>query len=157
MKENEESVHKEIGDLLATQRLAVLATERTGQPYTSLMAFAYTPDLKTIVVATGASTRKHINLMTEARVSLLIDNRSNSESDFHAATALTVVGNASPVSKGLLNHYKQLYLARHNYLTDFLKAPTTTIFQISVRHYLLVTLFQKVMEYHLTDEKDIFS
>ena len=39
-------------ELLASQRSAALATQEGGQPYLSLMAFAATPDLKQLIVAT---------------------------------------------------------------------------------------------------------
>ena len=65
----EEEIQKKIANLLGSQQLAVLSTQRDGQPYSSLMAFAFTPELANIVVATGKSTRKHQNLMQESRVS----------------------------------------------------------------------------------------
>ena len=101
MSETEKDIQKEISSLLSSQKLAVLSTQRDGQPYSSLMAFAYSSDLKDIIVATGRSTRKHQNLVQESRVSLLIDNRSNSENDFHGAVALTMDCKRDGV---LLNH-----------------------------------------------------
>lgn len=142
-----------IGDkiraLLSSQRLAVLSTQRDGQPYSSLMAYGYTADLQFILVATGTNTRKHQNIMQESRVSLLIDNRSNSEGDFQAATALTIVGTAEKVE--VINHpvYKELYLAKHPSLEKFLSSPSTSFFRIKVDHYLLVSEFQKVEEYSM--------
>ena len=150
-------VEKAIIEILSSQLLAVLATERHGQPYSSLMAFANTADLKTIVVATGSATRKHMNLLEEARVSLLVDNRSNSSSDFHAAAAITIIGRAEKVGQDERSQYAKLYLEKHPYLENFLKAPTTSLFKISARHYLIVNRFQNVMEYHLSDETDIFA
>jgi nitroimidazol reductase NimA-like FMN-containing flavoprotein (pyridoxamine 5'-phosphate oxidase superfamily) len=157
MKSSDEYIFQEIKDILDSQRLAVMATERDGHPYSSLMAFAHTADLTTIVVATGRSTRKHMNLLGESRVSLLIDTRTNSESDFHAAAAVTVIGNASEIEDGEREKYSELYLSRHPYLNSFLQSPTTAMFKIHVRHYLIVNRFQHVMELHLTDEMDIFT
>ncbi len=150
-------MHERINALLADQPLAVLSTQRKGQPYSSLMAFAHTDDLKVIVVATGKSTRKYQNIMMDSRVSLLVDNRSNSEEDFHAAAALTVLGVANPIENGERSVYEELYLKRHPYLQKFLSAPTTTFFKIKIKHYLLVTRFQSVMEYHIDHEADLFS
>ena len=42
-----------VRELFDQQRLAVLATQETHRPYLSLMAFAATPDLMTLVVATS--------------------------------------------------------------------------------------------------------
>ncbi|WP_163339433.1 pyridoxamine 5'-phosphate oxidase family protein [Desulfopila sp. IMCC35008] len=157
MSATEKEVQDKINALLESQQLAVLSTQRDGQPYSSLMAFAYSADLQNIVVATGKSTRKHQNIVQDSRVSLLIDNRSNSEDDFHAAMALTVVGKAELIEGAEQSDYRQLYLSRHPYLGKFLSAPTTALFKIKVYHYLLVSRFQNVMEYRVRDESDIFT
>ena len=59
------------------RRLAVLATQHEGKPYASLVAFAATDDLKTIIFATTRSTRKFVYLSSNPAVALLIDNRTN--------------------------------------------------------------------------------
>ena len=150
-------MHDHIRALLTSQPLAVLSTQRDGQPYASLMAFAHTDDLTMIVVATGISTRKHQNIIKDSRVALLVDNRSNREEDFHEAAALTILGVASPVQPEERLDYEKLYLDRHPYLEKFLAAPTTTLFKIAVNHYLMVTRFQTVMEFHLDHETDLFT
>ena len=157
MKKDDNFIRQAIGEILTSQSLAVLATERKGQPYSSLMAFAHTPDLQTIIVATGKATRKHVNLLGESRVSLLIDTRSNSTADFHAASAITVIGRAEPVGEQESEYCHKLYLAKHPYLKSFLQAPTTSVIKITVHHYLMVNRFQNVLEYHLTDETNIFA
>ena len=156
MNRPENEISAAISELLESQKLAALSTQRDGHPYTSLMAFAYTPDLKELVVATGRATRKHQNLLQESRVSLLVDNRSNREDDFHAAMALTILGTAGPVEAGERSAYQQLYLDRHPYLEQFLAAPSTALITIKVHHYLLVSRFQKVMEYTVRDGYDLF-
>lgn len=153
----ERMMHERIQALLADQPLAVLSTQRDGQPYASLMAFANTEDLKNIVVATGRSTRKHQNIIMDSRVALLVDNRSNSEEDFHEAAALTIMGVAKPIVDEERPFFEGLYLARHPYLEKFLHSPTTTFFKIEVQHYLLVTRFQSVMEYHIGNENNLFT
>lgn len=153
----EKEIKEKISKLLGRQQLAVLSTQRDGQPYSSLMAFAFTSDLANIIVATGKSTRKHQNLVLESRVSLLIDNRSNSEIDFHAAMAVTVIGKAQLIEQSERAEYEKLYLQRHPYLEEFLASPTTAFVKILVSHYVLVSRFQDVMEYRITDEYDLFS
>jgi len=156
MNTAEQALKERIQMLLADQPLAVLSTQRDGQPYASLMAFANTDDLRYMVVATGRSTRKHQNIIMDSRVALLVDNRSNSEEDFHEAAALTIMGVAKPIVEDERLAFEDLYLARHPYLEKFLRSPTTTFFKIEVQHYLLVTRFQSVMEYHVDDENDLF-
>ena len=157
MTRSELETPETIKNLLSSQKLAALSTQRDGQPYTSLMAFAYTDDLKEFVVATGKATRKHQNILQECRVSLLVDNRSNREDDFHSAMALTVLGKAHPVELSERSSYQQLYLARHPYLEDFLTSPTIAFIKIAVYHYLLVSRFQNVMEYSIRDGFDFFT
>ncbi len=152
MTTNEQEVQEKIQALLRSQRLAVLSTQRDGQPYSSLMAFAYTADLKNIVIATGKSTRKHQNIVQECRVSLLVDNRSNSDDDFSAATALTVLGKAQRIEDAERPAYEKLYLSRHPSLESFLASPSTALLRVSVSDYLLVSCFQSVMEYHVEEQ-----
>ena len=152
----EQEIQEKIAGLLGSQQLAVLSTQRDGQPYSSLMAYAFTPELANIVVATGKSTRKHQNLMQESRVSLLIDNRSNTENDFHAAMAVTVIGKALLVEHPDRSGYEKIYLQRHPYLRTFLESPTTSLVKIAVSHYVLVSRFQDVLEYRIDDENDLF-
>lgn len=157
MNTTEQAMQERIRNLLESQQLAVLSTQRNGQPYSSLMAFAYTYDLREIVVATGKSTRKYQNILEESRVSLLVDNRSNSVDDFHMAMALSILGTARHIDEADKPPYEKIYLKRHPYLQKFLSAPSTALLKITVRHYLLVSRFQNVMEYHIQDEVDLFS
>ena len=153
----EEKVKERIEALLESQLLAVLSTQRHGQPYSSLMAYAHTPDLATLVFATPKPTRKYANLLAEPRVSLLVDSRSNEEVDFHAASAVTVIGKVEEVNEESMAKLKSLFLKKHPYLHDFVNSPSTALLRVAVKHYILVDRFQQIMELHLTDEMDIFS
>lgn len=144
-------------DLMSKQKLAVLSTQRDGQPYSNLMAFAYTEDLRQLIVATGSATRKYQNIMEDSRVSIMVDNRSNDEQDFHQATAATILGVAQPVDLQIKQNYQALYLKRHPYLDRFIASPTTQLFVITVHNYLIVSRFQDVVEYRINDETDLLS
>ena len=153
----EQEIRKQISALLQSQLLAVLSTQRQGQPYSSLIAFACTDDLTTLIFATPKATRKFSNLMSDPRVSLLVDNRSNKDSDFHEASAVTILGEVHHISENDIERYMSLYLKRHPYLDNFINSPTTAFLKVTVKHYILVNRFQHVMELHLTDEMDLFS
>ena len=157
MENYESNMQVAISNILKSQRLAVLSTVRGEQPYSSLMAYVHTPDLETLVVATGTATRKFFNLSQQPRVSLLVDTRSNCEADFHSAESLTIMGIAKQVEPNESEMLRSLYLERHPYLLDFISSPATVLIKITVRHYLLVNRFQNVMEYHPGNAKDIFS
>jgi len=154
---DKEKLQQEIGELLATQKLAVLGTQSAdGFAYTSLIAFAATADLRTIVLATPKATRKFANIKNNPKVSLLVDSRSNREEDFHQAKAVTVMGVATMAEhedgRGKL---AALYLSKHPHLEDFLRAPTTAFILVEVWRYYLVSRFQHVMELHIRDENNL--
>ena len=146
-----------IKTLLEKQPLAVLATQSKGQPYTSLMAYAFTEDLRFLLCATAMSTRKHRNIAEESRVALLVDNRSNNEEDFQNAVALTIVGEACEVGLDEREYYSSLYLKRHPSLRDFLASPSTIFYKIAVDNYLLVSRFEDTVEYPMKDENALLS
>ena len=132
--------------LLKSGKLAVLATHRNGQPYCSLVAFSHTRDLKYLIFATCRSTRKYENLSADKRVSMLVDSRTNRESDFHKAEAVTITGKATEVSKGMRNEYLRTYLRKHPELKGFVSSPNCALLRLKVNKYYLVSRFQEVME-----------
>ena len=153
----EEEIRKNIERLLATQMLAALSTQINGQPYVNLIAFAMADGLETLIFATPRATRKYTNLQEESRVSLLVDCRSNQQSDFHKASALTIIGEAKEADQATFAHYHPIFISHHPYLRDFVLSPTTSLFIVSIKHYIMVSHFQRVLELHLTDETDLFT
>jgi len=144
--EKTSEVMDNIRELLDSQRLAVLSTHTRGQPYSNLVAFAVTPDLKHLVFATTRATRKFANLLADPRVSLLIDNRTNEEADFADAAALTVLGQVSEVHGADRQHLLPVYLEKHPYLHDFVTSPNCALFRVTVARFILVNRFQDVRE-----------
>lgn len=135
---------QQLRELFGDQRLAVLATDAGGRPYTSLVAFAATPDLCRLVFATTRATRKFSNILENAHVSLLIDNRANQVADFRNAVAVTVLGTAAEVTGAGKEPLLSLYLARHPHLASFVEAPSCALLQVSVEQFYLVSRFQNV-------------
>ncbi|MBM4293910.1 MAG: pyridoxamine 5'-phosphate oxidase family protein [Deltaproteobacteria bacterium] len=135
-----------VQSLLTSQRLAALSTQMSGRPYSNLIAFAATEDLKYIFFATSRATRKYANLTAEPWVSLLIDNRSNQEKDFDEASAVTVLGTAEEALDSDREKYLQLYLKKHPYLEEFVTAPTCALIRVKVEKFIMVTRFQEVRE-----------
>ena len=130
--------------LFADQKFGVLATQHEGCPFTSLVSFASTSDLREIIFVTGQATRKYAYLVENAHVSMLIDSRSNRESDIVHAIAVTVTGVAEPVPEADRDEYAGLYLSKHPYLEEFVRSPSTAILRITVEDYTLVSRFQEV-------------
>jgi hypothetical protein len=132
--------------LFESQRSAALATQERGQPYLSLMAFAVTPDLRTMILATDRSTRKYVNLMVEPRVALLVDNRSNTPEDTRDAVAVTVLGEAGEVTPEAREKFLALFVGRHPHLQTFATSPNCALIAVQVATYVVVQRFAEVRE-----------
>ena len=138
--------------LLDSQRFAVLSTrEDDGHPYASLVAFCAEPDLKQMVFCTLRSTRKFANLEAEGRVALLIDNRSNEETDLQQAAAVTVLGDCKEAKGDERSALADCFLRRHPAMAGFVRSPGCAVMRVDVRSYYLVTRFQNVIELHVQD------
>jgi heme iron utilization protein len=147
--EKAEDIQGLIGELFASQNLAVLATHSQKQPYASLVAFAATDDLKYLYFVTPKTTRKFANLEINPQVAVLINSSTNQTADFHRAISVTAVGEAEEIIAADREPLLSLYLAKHPHLAEFAKSPTSALVRVTVRSYYLVKNFQKVLELHL--------
>ena len=68
--EDMRAMKEKVRELFETQKLAVLSTQREGQPYTTLVAFAASSDLENLYFATTRATRKYANLSADSRVAM---------------------------------------------------------------------------------------
>ncbi len=137
-------LRQKLSALLKGQMLGVLSTCGRRQPYASLVAFAVTDDLGHIVFVTSRRTRKYANLTANAKIALLIDNRSGRTSDFQKAMVATAVGTVREVRKIRNNRLIQIYLDKHIRLRDFLWSSTSAVLDIRVETYSVVEQFQQV-------------
>ena len=161
MKKSEESIPDRVkkGSAPILERLtaldknqlhAVLATALDGQPYTSMIAYALTPDKKGIVFATPRKTQKYKNILKNNRVSLLIDTRSNTEKDYMSAESLTILGNAIPVRKGeKWSKLAGVLIRKHPNLNEIIHSPETKLIFVKITRCIHVTRFQTVSEWIL--------
>ncbi|MFH1703869.1 MAG: pyridoxamine 5'-phosphate oxidase family protein [Nitrospirota bacterium] len=159
MKKSEESIPDRVkkGTVPVLERLnaidkdqlhAVLATELDGQPYTSMIAYALSPDKKGIVFATPQKTQKYKNILKNNRVSLLIDTRSNTEKDYMSAESLTILGNAIPVRKGeKWSKLAGVLIRKHPNLNEIIHSPETKLIFVKITRCIHVTRFQTVSEW----------
>ena len=145
----ESELEQLIRELFESQKLAVLGTQNQGQPYANLIAFAASGDLKSLYFATARATRKYANIEADARVTVLIDNRSNQDSDFSQAAAVTATGTAKEVADSQLEEVLAIYLAKHPMLEEFVRSPSCALLRVEVKTYYLVRRFQNVMELHV--------
>lgn len=142
------STRDRIRRLLTEQPYAVLCTQSQSQPYGSLVAFAASEDLKTLVFSTPVTTRKY-RLLTECEhVSLLIDSRSASSEDMMRIEAVTVTGHAQVVAPGTeFDRWSALLTAHHLHLAPFVRAESSALIRVEVVRYFHVCRFQEVRQW----------
>jgi nitroimidazol reductase NimA-like FMN-containing flavoprotein (pyridoxamine 5'-phosphate oxidase superfamily) len=147
------SVIERLFSIDISQPHAVLATESNGQPYTSLVAYALSPDARGIVFTTPKSTRKHRNILKNKKVSLLIDTRTNTERDYLNAESVTILGKAYPVRKGKKwIALSRILLKKHPRLADIMDSPETTLVLIRITTCIHVSQFQSVTVWNVKSE-----
>jgi nitroimidazol reductase NimA-like FMN-containing flavoprotein (pyridoxamine 5'-phosphate oxidase superfamily) len=129
--------------LFDAQPFAVLATYDGEQPYVSLMAFAVTDDLKYIILATERNTRKYANIVSNPRVALLVDNRSNRVSDTREAIAITALGEMRESDQ---EQHLSIFLKKHPHLEAFVEPPSCALVEMQVVNYFVVEGLQGVKE-----------
>jgi len=144
-----QALHQQLRSLFESQNLAVLATHRSGQPYTSLVAFYATEDLKNLFFVTPKTTRKFENLKADSRVSILVNSSTNQVGDFHRAVSVTVIGEATEIVGSERQPILERYLKKHPHLEDFVRSPSCALVRVSAKSYFMVQKFQNVMELHL--------
>jgi len=145
---NEEKI-KKIMKLVSEQLFFILCTQGEGQPYGSLIAYAYKDDLKKFFFATSENTRKYILLSKCPKAAFVIDSRCKNHHEFMKIDVLTVTGNAVQVSKTEKDFKKGISLLknRHPYLSKFLESNNTALFHFDVENFIYVNHFQEVYEW----------
>jgi nitroimidazol reductase NimA-like FMN-containing flavoprotein (pyridoxamine 5'-phosphate oxidase superfamily) len=146
MAEDIMQLKKLLRELFRSQLFAALATRQLTRPYNNLIAFAATDDLKSILFATRRQTNKYANLLSDNAVSVLIDNRTNRDSDIRSAVAVTATGTAEELKDDQKESLLQLYLVKHHNMEKFVHSPESALFRIRVKRYNIVRNFQEVME-----------
>lgn len=144
----DETIVKGIRLLVEDQPFGVLCTQGGGQPYGSLVAYAYTADLKHLYFTTSVATRKFRLLNECGRAAMLIDNRNRHPDSLMDVEALTITGRTFHVKEGeALETGIALLNRRHAYLRSFVRCETTALFRFDPIRYLYVTRFQEVRQW----------
>jgi len=142
------TVIEQIRALVTEEPFAVLCTQGEGQPYGSVVAFAFDRDLRTFVFATPKATRKFRLLSNCDRVALVVDNRGRFPGDLMKVGAVTITGRAQHVEPGpTFDQWARLLTARHPYLQSFVQSPSTALFRVKAVRFLHVTRFQEVRQW----------
>jgi nitroimidazol reductase NimA-like FMN-containing flavoprotein (pyridoxamine 5'-phosphate oxidase superfamily) len=134
--------------LLTEEPFAVLCTQGEGQPYGSVVAFAFADDLNSFVFATPKATRKYRLLSECDQVALVVDNRDKHPGDLMKVEAVTITGRAHQLEPGPhFAKWSTLLTARHPLLRSFVDASSTALFRIVPVRFLHVTRFQEVRQW----------
>lgn len=147
-KNENNKIENDIRKLASEQSFGVLATGSNEEPYSSLISFANTEDLKYIVFATPIDTRKFDLINQNQGVSLLIDNRSNQPKSINDIVALTAIGSVKILSEDYdREKWSKILVDKHSYLNEFISAKSTAIVLIEITKYFYVSSFQEVIEW----------
>jgi uncharacterized protein YhbP (UPF0306 family) len=146
--ESEEELRERIRRLVTDQPYGVLCTQGDGQPYGSMIAFAFAEDLTSFVFATPSATRKYKLLCECSHVALVVDNRSLHPDEMMKIEAMTVTGRACEIKKGPeFEKWAKLYVQRHPHLETFIRSKSSAMFRTDVTRYLHVSRFQEVRQW----------
>ena len=153
IEDKEKPVRESIRELCKSQSFAVLATQGKGQPYTSLIGFATSDDMKYVVFATPKQTRKYSLLEEDNRVSLMVDNRAQQPDSINFISALTITGNGRILNDAEeIEKWSGLLTEKHPYLSSFVRSDSTAVILVEVYRYYYVRRFQEVFEWIPNEE-----
>jgi len=122
--------------IIGGQYFAVLNSVGDGQPYSNLITFTITSDLKSLVFITDRNTRKYRNIKENSGISILIDNRTNQPSDIKNAQAITVIGTAHEAIENK-DALQALVLDRHPGLKQFVFLPNNAVILVTIQEYII--------------------
>jgi nitroimidazol reductase NimA-like FMN-containing flavoprotein (pyridoxamine 5'-phosphate oxidase superfamily) len=139
-----------IRDILDANRLAVLATQREGQPHTSLVAITPIEGIRSLVFATHRKTLKYRNISIDGRVSLFFGDHAT---DFLGAhrTLLTAHGFALEAPEDKRSELATAHADRHPYLLALLGSTDAALVCVNVKAYQLVHSIDDVRWYNPSD------
>ena len=150
--ENTEGLSGLIKKVFTSQRFAVLATQSEGQPYSSLISFAESDNLRSLVFVTSRDTRKYSNIQANRKVAVLVDSRTNQVSDLQNAVAITAIGTIEEVAESNRDYLSGLYLSKHPQLSDFLYRPSNALMKVVVTEYVVAT-FEGVRSFSIGETR----
>lgn len=146
MNTNKQTTLEQLKMLIDSQNFAVLSTQKNGQPYANLMAFAVTENFDQIIFLTSNTTRKYDNLTSNPRAAILINNSQNLADDTKTATSVTATGITTTINNDDRKTLEALYLKKHPHMKDFSESPTTALVSLAVESYIMVSQFENVVE-----------
>lgn len=139
MAQEASEIQDTIRRVLEQNRLAVLATQRNGQPHASLIAFTPLEGLRFLAFATYRDTLKYESIREDRRVAILIEDRECDARRSDRRLALTAVGEAIKTPEEERQAHIVTHLARHPDLERFLRSPDCEFVRVAVHAYQVVS------------------
>lgn len=147
-RESSLSIESRIRRLTKDQLYGVLCTQSDGQPYGSMVAFAFTEDLRHVVFGTPKATKKYEILRACRNVALLVNNMNRHPDDLMNVEAFTSTGIAHEISPlEPESRWADLLATRHPHLEAFFSSSSTALFKVEITRFFFVRSFQKVTEW----------
>lgn len=131
-------IENTIRRVLERNRLAVLSTQRGGQPHASLMAFTPLEGLRFLAFATYRDTLKYASIQQDRRVAILVEDRERDARDSGERLVLTALGEAIETPEEERQAHLATHLARHPELQKFLSSPECEFIRVAVHAYQAV-------------------
>jgi heme iron utilization protein len=138
-------IQERIRLLVKDQLYGVLCTQSDGQPYGSMVAFAFTDDLKHAVFGTPRASKKYQILTACRNVALVVNDMNRHSNDLMKVEALTATGRASEITPTEpATQLASLLMQRHPNLEAFISSPLTALFEVEITRFFFVCSFQEV-------------
>ncbi len=135
---------KKIKSISEQIRFAVLATDSNGCPYTNLIGFLLSQDLKSLYFFISKNSRKYENILNNPNICILMDNRDKYKDKTFLITAITAIGRASIVGdppKSIL----EKYLEKNIELKQFTESTSNVLVKVNITEYIVVNRFQEII------------
>jgi len=140
----DEPFRTRLSNVLRNQRIAVLGVSKNDDPYSCLVSFVATEDLRHVIFATMRARKKYRYMQANPRVSLMIDNREHKPTDYTNTTSITIVGVAQEAEGKDRSNYVGLLVKKHPALTDFVESKDSAIMEVKVQDMYVVDNFESV-------------
>ena len=138
-----------IRSVLERNRLAVLATQRDGQPHASLMAFTPIDGLRFLAFATYRDTIKYASIRRDRRVAILVEDRDSGAGHPGKRLVVTALGEAIETPDEERQRHVAAHLARHPDLLKFLSSPECEFIRVAVHAYQVTSSVDDVRWYEI--------
>jgi nitroimidazol reductase NimA-like FMN-containing flavoprotein (pyridoxamine 5'-phosphate oxidase superfamily) len=138
-------LYEKIRKISDKTRFAVLATEGNRRPYTNLVGFILSTDLKELYFFTSKKTRKYKNILSNPNACLLIDTRDKYNNKSFLITAITIIGRAD-VIEDVPRLLLKKYLKKNKELKEFTESAFNVLIKVSIEKYIIVNRFQQIIE-----------